>query len=276
MGSADETIHLLGWGAGDATGWTLDHTPGSTQGALIFEDNTFTTNSSQANNAWMESFYGAISVWRYNTFNYFWIDFHGNTGIGTRWWEIYNNTFNGGSNPTCCSVNARDGSGIVYGNVRGSGSMGPFGFCAEVAGYPAKYQIGRGTNQVLFPAYSFQNGISDDVDGCAGLAVSGMVAANRDIYLSAGANCPAGGNCASGVGNGTTLPTTCTTNTAFWKTDAGGNWDTTHGGANDGALFKCTSTNTWTQYWVPSTYPDPLQGGGAPPTAPLNLRVIAP
>jgi hypothetical protein len=275
MSSADETIHLLGWGGGNATAWSIDHTPGSTTGAIVFEDNTFTTASTQPNNAWMESFYGAISVWRYNTFNYFWVDFHGNTDVGTRWWEIYLNTFNGGSNSTCCTVNARDGSGIVYGNIRGTGSMGSFGYCAEVSGYPALYQIGRGTNQILFPAYSFLSGISDDVDNCAGLNVTGMVAANRDIYLSAGASCPAGGNCASGVGSGTALPATCTTNTAFWKTDAGGNWDTTHGGANDGALFKCTSTNTWTQYWVPSTYPDPLQSGGTAPTAPQNLRIVA-
>jgi hypothetical protein len=276
MSAANETIHLLGWGAGNSTGWTLPHAPGSAAGAIIFEDNTFTTTSSQTNNAWMESFYGAISVWRYNTFNYFWIDFHGNTDVGTRWWEVYKNTFNGGSNATCCSVNARDGSGVVYGNIRGSGTMGPFGYCEETSGYPGQYQIGRGINQILFPAYSFLNGISDDVDGCAGLAVNGMVAANRDIYLSSGANCSAGGSCSSGVGSGTTLPTTCSTNTAFWKTDAGGDWDTLHGGANDGALFKCTATNVWTLYWVPSTYPDPLQSGGAPPAAPINLRVVAP
>jgi len=104
-----------------------------------------------------------------------------------------------------------------------------------------------------------------------------MVAFNRDVYRDVGASCPAGGNCVSGVGIGTVLPASCTTNTAFWKTDAGGNWDTTHGGANDGALYKCMSPNTWTLYYVPYTYPHPLQGGSTPgtPAAPSALRIIS-
>jgi len=276
MSAANETIHLYGFGAGNDTAWRTDHTPGSTAGVIVFEDNTFTTASTQPNNAWSQSYYGAKQVWRYNTFNYFFIDFHGNNEVGTRWWEVYKNTFNGGANAACCTINARDGSGIVYGNIRGSGSLANFGYCEETT--TGMYQIGRGLNQVLFPAYSFLNGMSDSLNSCGGLAVGGMVVANRDIFVSAGANCVAGGNCASGVGSGTTLPSTCTTNTAFWKTDAGGDWDTTHGGANDGALFKCTATNTWSLYWVPSTYPDPLQSGNSQsgqPFAPTGLRIIS-
>lgn len=274
MKAANETIHLYGFGADNTTGWTIGHPPGSTAAAIIFEDNVFTTAASQANNAWSQSYYGAMQVWRYNTFNYFYVDAHGGTNVGTRWWEAYKNTFNGGSNAACCSLNMRDGSGIVYGNIQGTGTVPSFGYCEETSG--GMYQIGRSIGQARYPAYSFLNGISDDVDNCGGLAVNGMVVANRDIYLSASANCPAGGNCTTGVGSGTTLPTACTTNTAFWKTDAGGNWDTTHGGENDGALYKCVSTNTWALYWVPSTYPDPLQqtSQGTIPAAPASVRVL--
>lgn len=278
MRAADETIHLYGFGAGNSTGWTIDHSPGSTAGAVVFEDNVFTTASSESNNAWSQSYYGAIQVWRYNTFNYFFVDAHGGAEPGTRWWEAYKNTFSGGSNVVCCSLNIRDGSGIVFGNVLGSGRVGDFGYCEESSN--GRYMIGRGINQILYPAYSFLNQIPDSVNECGGLAVAGMVAANRDIYISAGATCPAGGNCTSGVGSGTVLPTSCTVNTAFWKTDGGGNWDTTHGGSNDGALYKCTSANVWTLHWVPSTYPDPLQSGasgGTPsPAAPTNVRLIIP
>lgn len=69
-----------------------------------------------------------------------------------------------------------------------------------------------------------------------------------------------GANCTAGVGTGTftQLPASCTVGVAFWVTDRGGNWNTVAGGANDGALYKCTSTNTWTLYYTPYTYPHPL------------------
>ena len=53
-----------------------------------------------------------------------------------------------------------------------------------------------------------------------------------------------------------------TTGVASWKTNEG-NWDSIQAGA-DGVLYKCTSTNTWTLYYTPYTYPHPLQGVAAP------------
>lgn len=69
------------------------------------------------------------------------------------------------------------------------------------------------------------------------------------------------------------IPATCTVGAGYWATDKGGNWDTTNGTANDGALYRCTATNTWTLYYTPLTYPHPLQGIAAP-TAPQRLRLI--
>jgi hypothetical protein len=67
---------------------------------------------------------------------------------------------------------------------------------------------------------------------------------NRDFYDSA-TSC-SGSTCATGVGIGTSLPTNCTKGVAYWRTD-------------QGKLYQCSSTNTWTAYYTPYTYPHPLQ-----------------
>jgi hypothetical protein len=262
MTAAQEFLHHGDPGVSDGSGWTNVVTPGSNE-AIYLEDNTFTTESGQANCSWIQGYYGSRMVIRYNTFNYTCIDNHGDagqTGGGARWWELYLNTFVRavGQNQSYAMSN-RAGSGILYGNII-SGETTQIGLCEESSGYPANFQIGRGQSQALFPAYGWDNDHAILVDACDAAAEPGMVAFNRDVYTDVdSASCTSGGSCTSGVGIGTTLPTSCTTNTGFWKTDAGGDWDTTHGGANDGALYKCTSTNTWTQYWVPVAYPSVLQ-----------------
>lgn len=82
---------------------------------------------------------------------------------------------------------------------------------------------------------------------------------NRDAYKANGASC-SGASCASGVGSGAiaSRPSNCTTGTAWWATDEG-EWNSLSGGA-DGRLYKCTSTNTWTLYYTPYTYPHPWTG----------------
>lgn len=96
---------------------------------------------------------------------------------------------------------------------------------------------------------------------------------NRDYYHDKDASCTGGGACTSGVGVGTTLPTSCTTNTAtnalaatrgggiggvaFWKTNEG---DWNHSGSGEqGVLYKCIATDTWAPYYTPYIYPHPLQ-----------------
>lgn len=266
LAAANEFIHNEAYGAGNTAGWTNALTPGSYQ-AVYLEDNSFTTPTSQSNNAWIQSYYGARMVYRYNTFNYTRVDAHGTAGnVGARWWEFYKNNFvQTGGNAGGSVVNNRAGSGIVFDNTK-SGSLltGDIGLCEEDSGYPASYQVGRGQNQTLYPAYAWGNAIPVNVDSCEAPEVSGMVQFNRDIYRDTGASCVSGGSCTSGVGIGTLLPTTCTTNTGFWKTDAGGNWNGTNGTSNDGALYKCTSTNNWTLYYTPFTYPYPLDTNGLP------------
>src|SRR5206468_669566 len=148
-----------------------------------------TTPTDETNNAWFQGYYGARAVWRYNTLNYVWLDVHGNTGtsVGGMWWEVYKNTFTGGTQQACCSLNMRDGSGIVYGNTVGSGTPGDYGFCSEKGGTnPAIYQIGRGTSQALVGAYVFQNDSTSQIGNCAGVnqPSTTLVQENRDIWLS--------------------------------------------------------------------------------------------
>ena len=246
------------FGSGTAA-WTEAITPGGVD-AVYYEDNSF-SGGGGANKTFMVS--GGRVVFRFNTFQGKVIDVHGNTGVKGRWWEVYKNNFNRNSNAPSWMI-FRGGSGIVFGNTRtqtgGSGSEGiqmyhdfdsPDG-CA----YPGLYQIGRGQNQIAYPAYAFLNalpylsvGLNNE---CAGL-----LQFNRDAYTDEGITF----NGTVGVGSGTlaSRSATCTAGVAYWATDQGGNWDTLHGGANDGQLYKCTATNTWTLYMTPAIYPHPLQ-----------------
>jgi len=103
-----------------------------------------------------------------------------------------------------------------------------------------------------------------------------------------------------GVGCGTTLPATCTPGTAsaadggasgpgFWVTSQSCTNTTGLVGAStavtggtrtpsseiSGALYVCTSTDTWTEYYTPYTYPHPLRSEAAPDeTAPTFLSSV--
>ena len=65
-------------------------------------------------------------------------------------------------------------------------------------------------------------------------------------------------NGVTGIGRGTlaSRPATCTTGVGYWATDQG-EWKSKNPGP-DGQFYKCTSTNTWTLYYTPYTYPHPL------------------
>ncbi len=187
--AASEMIHNLGAGPTSTAGWTSSVTPGSPD-MLYIEDNSFTYNASGSpayfwGTSAVQSYYGARTVFRYNKLKMVHVDQHGTPGmIGARWWEIYENTFdtNVSNANQCCYVTVRAGSGVIFNNrhVGANQSNGSIELTEEDSGYPALYQIGRGTNQVVDPAYVWNN--ATDMKVRSG---SSNVVVNRDYYLTA-------------------------------------------------------------------------------------------
>ena len=101
---------------------------------------------------------------------------------------------------------------------------------------------------------------------------------NSDFYLWCNASSQNGCttfNGTVGVGSGTLAarPSTCTAGVAYWATDQG-NWNQS-GSGGQGQLFKCTSTNTWSLFYTPYTYPNPLVGGTSKATSPNPPTALA-
>jgi hypothetical protein len=83
------------------------------------------------------------------------------------------------------------------------------------------------------------------------------------------ATSPFNGTVGTGYGTLAFRPTTCTTGVGYWATDTG-TWNTFN--SQQGTLYFCSSTNTWSVKYTPYTYPHPLDtgggGGGSTPPAP--------
>jgi hypothetical protein len=109
---------------------------------------------------------------------------------------------------------------------------------------------------------------------------STRVLANRDYYAevsqSAQTSATSPFNGTSGTGYGTLAhrPTTCTPYVGYWATDQG-TWNT-YNSSQEGELFICTATNTWTLSYTPYIYPHPLTDPStAPPSPPTNVQAVA-
>ncbi len=109
---------------------------------------------------------------------------------------------------------------------------------------------------ILDPVYQWLNTINGGLDEVGNFGqLSTNVALNRDVYRGTSSF-----NGTTGVGVGTLAnrPVTCTPFVAYWATDQGF-WNNKTPGVAAGQLYKCTATNTWTLWYVPYTYPNPLQ-----------------
>jgi hypothetical protein len=241
MGAFQQMIEPDYEGADSNAGWANEHAPGSPN-AIYIEDSTFTHNGGIYDGACVfQMQYGARVVARKNTLTNVMYEVHGSPGaIGGRWWEFYDNTFAGTGTSAIC---VRAGSGIAFNNL---GPTQFFAMVEEDPGYPALYQVGRGINETLFPAYTWGNTASPQLNagGYCSSASPGMIELNRDVFSPT---------------SGTTLPASCSAGQGYWKTDAGGNWDTSNETANDGALYQCDANGQWGLYYKPYVYPHPLQ-----------------
>ncbi len=191
---------------------------------------------------------------------------------------------------SCTRVGYCDGTSDIDGN-------------SDATGYRCRDQVGTGQDTVawtvltetpgstptLSPAYLFMNRRSTgnsipylhNGDG-------DTIIMDRDYYTTTSTtstDCPANpsGSCTKGVGCGTLAnrPATCTTGVGYWATDQSCSDLTGMVGKDpetpiSGTLYKCTTTDTWTSYYTPYTYPHPLRTEASDvvaPAAPSGLSV---
>lgn len=177
IANAQETMHINGWGDGIDAGWTTDVVQSN---LLYIEDCTFT--GAQGNSSCcFQGYYGTRTSARYNVVNSAMLEQHGTGGsIGVRWWEFYENKL---TNMTMC---LRAGSGVIFSNTCSSVTLA---MMEEDSGYPANYQIGRGKNETLDPAYYWNDSSGETVSlncsSCCAPGVANMVQLNRDVFNSA-------------------------------------------------------------------------------------------
>lgn len=198
--TASEVIHNEGYGSGSDAGWMDDVSPGSIN-AVYIENNKFwntpscrwvtgSTVNAGANSA-VQNYYGARTVFRYNTVQMANVDAHGTAGmIGARWYEIYENSWLGVPNGNMDKmVQLRGGSGVVFNNTwTSSGSVLNTGikmYEEDSGTYPLPYQVGRGKKSgstfASEPVYIWGNSISGTSFGETG--GDSYVQQNRDYYV---------------------------------------------------------------------------------------------
>jgi hypothetical protein len=256
---ADEIIHNYGCQSETATAClAADVIPG-TSNMVFIENNTFTYNSTDGlfdGTSAIENFYGARTVFRYNTVNNMQFDSHGSavgpcSGNGStshvleyaRWWEIYNNTFNVTNINQSNYTALRGGTGVVFNNLfTGSNTASgllEFQEDCQSGTWPINNQVGRGINQsTSSPAYAWGNAAPLNV-------------ASGSSFVDIGSTLTSCSHSPCDVVNTPSQPVTLTRCESAADVAAG-----------------CPVSYTYTPY----TYPHPLTGGSnQAPAPPTNL-----
>jgi hypothetical protein len=252
---ADEIIHNMGCQSPtNYACWNDDITPGGPN-FLFIENNTFTYNSTDGlfdGTSAVENLYGARTVFRYNTLTDMQFDAHGSSvgpcndhGVenSTRWWEIYDNTFNVANINQSNYTALRGGSGVVFNNLfTGSNTVNglvEFQEDCQSGTWPINTQVGRGINQnTSSPAYAWGNAAPLNV-------------ASGSSFVDIGSTLTSCSHSPCDVVNTPSQPVTLTRCESAADVAAG-----------------CPVSYTYTPY----TYPHPLTGGSnQAPAPPTNL-----
>ena len=277
-GAGDKSIRLFGADGEDSAPFARGLELGSEK-FIFIEDNTF--NYAGGEDGALDAFGGARYVFRHNTVNETDVGHHGaDSGNfrGVHSCEIYENVMGKTSAGDILALSYRSATGVAFnntftGNYSNIGlsnfrsrqqDFPPWGQCngssswdenqSGESGYACLDQIGHtftessGGSNILNPLYLWSNSLDGSPMGVVVTEASmeNHIKPDRDYYVE-----DAAFNGTSGIGVGllSARPATCTPDVGYWATD-------------ENKLYRCTSTDTWTLYYEPFTYPHPLQGAG--------------
>ena len=247
-----------------------------TSDSLYFEDNTiqFSSSYNGADPGWIETGQGGRLVARYNNYNF------ANAATPQEIWDIHgfqnwNGTANSGQTSTMEIeyygntlsnvgqyrwVNHRGSWALIFDNIlTGSGGnvinlygvSSPGRCTSDIYPPPTNY------NPLVNNSYFFNNTKNGTIVP-ATLSVASCGTAENANWWNYNAACTTS-SCTAGIGRGTTAPTgTCTMGVAYWVASTA-TPTASSSVIQNSALYKCTSTNTWTRYFTPYTYPHPLR-----------------